>query len=126
MTLSAFPLKDVTIEDEYSRNAYAKERAYLLSLEEGRLLAGFYENAGLPAPFSRYGGWENSLIAGHTLGHYMTALAQAYANPATPENERGLFLQRAQNIAEALSDCQKNSRGGPGFIWGALPAAGVA
>ena len=126
MTLSAFPLKDVTIEDEYSRNAYAKERAYLLSLEEGRLLAGFYENAGLPAPFSRYGGWENSLIAGHTLGHYMTALAQAYANPATPENERGLFLQRAQNIAEALSDCQKNSRGGTGFIWGALPAAGGA
>ena len=126
MQLSAFPLGSVRIEDEYSLNAYQKERAYLLSLEEGRLLAGFYENAGLASPFERYGGWENSLIAGHTLGHYMTALAQAYANPATPEQEKEKFFEKAGNICEALAECQKNSRGEPGFIWGALPVEGGA
>ena len=126
MQLSAFPLGSVRIEDEYSLNAYQKERAYLLSLEEGRLLAGFYENAGIASPFKRYGGWENTLIAGHTLGHYMTALAQAYANPATPEQEKEKFFEKAGNICEALAECQKNSRGEPGFIWGALPVEGGA
>ena len=124
MKLQAIPLQAVTVEDAYSLNAYAKERAYLLSLDEGRLLAGFYENAGLATPYRRYGGWENSLIAGHTLGHYMTAVAQAYANPATPDGERGKFFEKAAGIVEALSLCQSSSRGGRGFIWGALPAEG--
>ena len=124
MKLSAFPLQSVEIGDAYSLNAYQKERAYLLSLEEGKFLAGFYENAGLKTSYTRYGGWENSLIAGHTLGHYMTAVAQAYANPATPEGERALFYKKAQNIAEGLYECQQNTKGKEGFVWGALPVEG--
>ncbi len=126
MKLQTFPLQNVTIQDAYSLNAAQKERAYLLSIEEGRLLAGFYENAGLASPFTRYGGWENSLIAGHTLGHYMTAVAQAFANPATPAKERETFFEKAGSIAEALYECQQNSKGEPGFIWGALPVEGGA
>lgn len=125
MKVQTMPLAAVEIEDAYSRHAFGKERAYLLSLEEDRLLAGFYENAGLPARGERYGGWENTLIAGHTLGHYMTAIAQAAANPATPSEERERFLQKGIRIAEALEKCSANSRGKPGFIWGApLLAAG--
>ncbi len=124
MKLHTIPLKNVTIKDAYSRNAFKKERAYLLSIEEGRLLAGFYENAGLSTPYARYGGWETSLIAGHTLGHYMTALAQAAVNPATPGADRDAFLQKAEKIAEGLYECQK--QGESGFIWGALPVEGGA
>lgn len=59
--IQPFPLGSIAVTDEYSQNAVNKEIDYLLSLDEGRLLAGFYENAGLKTPFVRYGGWESTL-----------------------------------------------------------------
>ena len=70
-----FGLNDVTMLDSYSTNAFSLELAYLLSFDTNRLLAGFRENAKLSTNGAqRYGGWENTLIAGHTVGHYLTAL----------------------------------------------------
>ena len=45
--IQPFPLGSIAVTDEYSQNAVNKEIEYLLSLDEGRLLAGCYENAGL-------------------------------------------------------------------------------
>ena len=76
--LSAYELSQVQLTDSYLTNAQDKDIQYLLSLDSDKLLAGFRETAGLDMNgASRYGGWENSLIGGHTMGHYLTAMAQA-------------------------------------------------
>ena len=115
------PLGSVRLNGEYMRNALDKEVCYLLSLDVGRLLAGFYENAGIRTPYVRYGGWESMLIGGHTLGHYLSAIAQASRNPGVPEEARAQFLVRVRRICDALSEC--GARCG-GLVWGASPAEG--
>ena len=45
--LSPLPFGSVVMEDGYLKNALKKEISYLLSLDDGRFLAGFYENAGI-------------------------------------------------------------------------------
>lgn len=68
--------------DNYCTNAFNKEIEYLLSFDVNRLLAGFRENAVLNTlGAKKYGGWENTNIAGHAVGHYLSAIAQAYQNP---------------------------------------------
>lgn len=83
MQIEDFEISDITMLDSYSVNAFKKEMEYLLSFDTNRLLAGFRENAGLNTlGVKRYGGWENTNIAGHAVGHYMSAIAQAYQNPS--------------------------------------------
>lgn len=116
------PLGSVLLRDGYCVNALEKEIKYLLSLQEGRLLAGFYRNAGLPTSFVRYEGWENSLIGGHTIGHYLTALSQAYVNAGVEESDRIKLYRKLRAIVDGLAECQAHSLGKPGFLWGATPA----
>ena len=120
--LQPLALSSVCVNDAYLVNALMKEADYLASLEEGRLLAGFYENAGIRTSFVRYGGWESGLIGGHTLGHYLTAIAQMSAHPALPKERRAFFLERCRRMTDALADCQKTA--GSGFLWGAPLIAG--
>ncbi len=120
MLWTPLPLEDVRVTDRFAQNAFRKELDYLLSLEPGRLLKGFYENAGIDSPFVRYGGWENTLIGGHTLGHYLSALAHAYAS--APKEDRAALLSRLKELIEGLHTCQNAV--GSGLIWGALPVAG--
>ncbi len=117
--LQAMPLSCVRVTDAFAHNALEREIDYLLSLQEGGLLAGFYENAGLKTSFVRYGGWEDMLIGGHTLGHYLTALAQAYVNPAVSEEKRSSAYRKLEKIVLGLADCQAHSKGESGFLWGA-------
>ncbi|MBR5363059.1 MAG: glycoside hydrolase family 127 protein [Oscillospiraceae bacterium] len=117
--IQTFPLSDVTVTDPYTVNAYEKEIAYLLSFDSDRLLAGFRENAGLPANgAARYGGWENSLLAGHTAGHYMSAISQAYGHSLTTDEQKAQLLNMMKSLTDGLQVCQQNSKGKPGFIWG--------
>lgn len=117
--LSDFKLSDIELKDGYSLNLYEKDTAYLISIDENRLLAGFYESAGIKTRYLRYGGWENSLIGGHTLGHYMTAAAQCYINAVTSEENRKRIYKKLENIVNSLGECQNHSRGKAGFIFGA-------
>lgn len=119
--LHTYPLGSIAVLDGYSQNAFQKEISYLLSLREERLLAGFYENAGIKTSFVRYGGWENSLIGGHTLGHYLTALAQGSVHANATEEQRVALLQKLKNTVKGLAECQAHSQGEEGFLWGALP-----
>ena len=117
--IQTFPMSDVTMTDAYTVNAYAKEIAYLLSFDSERLLAGFRENAGLPTNGAgRYGGWENSLLAGHTTGHYMSAISQAYVDALTTDAQKEQLLDMMKKLVDGLKICQQNSKGKPGFIWG--------
>ena len=99
--IESFSLSDVTMTDAYTVNAYSKEIKYLLSFDTGKLLAGFRDNAGLSTNgATRYGGWENSLIGGHTVGHYLTAIAQAYANPLTTSEQKDALYKNESMSAE--------------------------
>ncbi len=123
-----FPLSSVEVTDAYCANALEKTTDYLLSLQEGRLLAGFYENAGIRTPYVRYGGWESGLMGGHTLGHYLSALAQSCVNGGVPQERKERLFGKLKTVVDGLAECQRHSRGREGFIWGApvLPAGAEA
>ncbi|MBP5331063.1 MAG: glycoside hydrolase family 127 protein [Lachnospiraceae bacterium] len=117
---STFGLFEVEQKDAYCVNALNKEIAYLTSFDADRLLAGFRETAGLDTKGAkRYGGWENMLIGGHTMGHYLSAMAQAYANCGVSDADRKEIYKTVSYIIDELLICQENSKGKKGFIFGA-------
>ncbi|WP_427181463.1 beta-L-arabinofuranosidase domain-containing protein [Paenibacillus sp. TC-CSREp1] len=68
------------LEGLFQTSQHTGER-YLLSLDIDRFLAPCYEAHGLTPRKERYAGWEARSISGHSLGHFMSALAVTY--PAT-------------------------------------------
>ncbi|MBR3517214.1 MAG: glycoside hydrolase family 127 protein [Lachnospiraceae bacterium] len=116
---SFYGLDQVKMHDPYCVNAFEKDVAYLEKLDVERLLAGFYETAGLAMPKMRYSGWENMLIGGHTLGHYLTAVSQAYANAQCSAKDKEILLDRIHRAIDGLLDCQAHSQGIPGYVFGA-------
>lgn len=114
-----FSLKDLTLLGEYQVNALEKEINYLLSFDLNRLLAGFRETAGLDKKGKeRYGGWESLLIGGHTLGHYLTACAQAYSSANTGKEDKEELAKNLSYLVRELRACQLAQ--GTGLIFGAI------
>jgi uncharacterized protein len=72
------PLSAVRLTPSDFATAVEVNRTYLLSLSADRLLHNFLQYAGLPPKGEIYGGWESDTIAGHTLGHYLSALVCTY------------------------------------------------
>ncbi len=97
---------DVTLLDSYEVNAFAKEVSYLKSLDADKLLKGFCNIGGVESSATLYGGWENSAIKGHTLGHYLSAVSQAYASSGDTE-----LLTVANHIVDVLALCQNAETG---------------
>lgn len=104
--LSDFELSQVTLLDAYETNAFALETAYLKSLDADKLLRGFCDIAGVESTATLYGGWENSAIKGHTLGHYLSALSHAYATSKDAE-----LLETINHTIEVLAKCQNPETG---------------
>jgi hypothetical protein len=102
-----FPLEAVRLLPSPFLTAVDANRAYLHRLEPDRLLHNFREHAGLKPKGEVYGGWESDTIAGHTLGHYMTALALMYAQTGDAESKRRLVY-----IIDELETCQAQSPDG--------------
>lgn len=94
-------LTKVVITDPYLANAFELELHYLRSFDVDRLIAGFRETKGLFTKAQKYPGWESTEIRGHTLGHFMKALAQAYA-----QTRDSSLLDKLQYIVCELSLCQ--------------------
>lgn len=118
--MQTFSLGDFVMEDAYCSNALKLEYDYLASFDTNRLLSGFRQNAGLNTfGAKRYDGWENSLIAGHCVGHYLTAVAQGIANATFTEEQHKVLYGKMTAVVDGLLECQKNSKGKQGFIWGA-------
>jgi DUF1680 family protein len=105
------PLSAVRLKPSIWATAVETNRKYLLSLEPDRLLHNFRKGAGLQPKAPRYGGWENQGIAGHTLGHYLSALSLMYAQTGDPEMRR-----RIRYIIGELAETQKAH--GDGYIGG--------
>ena len=72
------PLSAVRLMPSDYALAVEVNKSFLLGLSADRLLHNFLLYAGLPPKAALYGGWESDTIAGHTLGHYLTALVRTY------------------------------------------------
>lgn len=94
-------MKNVTLLDTYEKNAFDLEKKYLKSLESDKLLEGFCEIGCIDLDATKYGGWETSAIQGHTLGHYLTATAQAFASSGDEE-----FRKITDYMVSVLAKCQ--------------------
>lgn len=134
MKTTFFDCRAVEVTDEYYANALGLDTDNLLVLDEDRLLVGFRETAAYIAGMGeqerlefmkhkkRYGGgWENALIGGHTLGHYITAISQGAVNPGLSDADRTALKERLDSIVEALAECQKMTEGTEyeGYLFGA-------
>ena len=106
-----FTLFDVRLLDSPFKHAMEVEGAYLLSMEPDRLLHNFHKNAGLPTKGEIYGGWESMGVAGHSLGHYLSACSMMYASAG---DER--FKKRVEYIIDELKICQDTRK--TGYIGG--------
>ena len=116
--VQAFDLGQVVLTNAYFENAFDKEIAYLLSFDTDKLLAGFRETAGLDMKGAvRYTGWEDDLIGGHCVGHYLTAVAQAYASLPEGDKDRDALYDIITAMIDGLKECQDEV--GTGFIFGA-------
>ena len=108
---SLFPLSDVRLLDGPFRRAQALNLQYLRALEPDRLLAPYRTEAGLKPRAQKYPNWESSGLDGHTAGHYLTALAQAWA--ATGESD---MKERLDSMVAELGECQRAH--GDGYVGG--------
>lgn len=116
--LSTFSLADVQLLDSKFKEASERNAKYLLSLDPDRLLHNTRKYAGLAPKGELYGGWEERGIAGHTLGHYLTALSLHYS---ATRDER--FRERIGYLVAEMAECQRAY--GDGYI-GALPPKELA
>ena len=108
-----FELDKVQILDNYYLSAQKSDIAFLKKMDTARLLAGFRTTAGIDTKGVRpYGGWEDSLLGGHCVGHYLTALAQAVK--VTGDKE---LKEKSQTLIAGLEECQKKL--GTWFLFGA-------
>jgi DUF1680 family protein len=109
----SFHLGDVALLESPFATARNVNVKYLLALEPDRLLSQFRTNAGLTAKAPKYGGWENDGLAGHTLGHYLSACAMEFS---VSKNEE--FRKRVLYIVDELEICQMARK--TGYV-GAIP-----
>nr|WP_232834197.1 MULTISPECIES: glycoside hydrolase family 127 protein [unclassified Sphingomonas] len=108
----SLPLAAVRLRPSDYATAAGVNRTYLLRLQPDRLLHNFRKYAGLAPKADIYGGWESDTIAGHTLGHYLSALVLTWQQTGDAEMRR-----RADYIVDELALCQ--AKRGTGYV-GAL------
>lgn len=88
---------------------------YLLSLEPDRFLHSFRTNGGLKPKAEVYGGWEEQQLAGHSLGHYLSAISRMHFAAQNDD-----LKTRAAYITAQLKECQAQD---PHGYVAALPKA---
>ena len=126
--LEAFPLTRVTLDRDASgrETPFTKNRDKfhrgLAATNPDSFLYNFRETFGQPQPAGTraLGGWDSQTtrLRGHASGHYLTAIAQAYASTAYDPALQQNFLQKMNYLVDTLYDlAQKSGRpaqqGGP-------------
>ncbi|MER7334795.1 MULTISPECIES: beta-L-arabinofuranosidase domain-containing protein [unclassified Micromonospora] len=99
-----FPLRDVRLGDGLLQEKRDRMKNFLRQYDERRFLVLFNEQAGRPNPpgVAVPGGWEDGgLLSGHWAGHFMTALAQSYADQGEP-----IFKSKLDWMVDELAACQ--------------------
>lgn len=93
--------------------ARQKDSSFLALLSPARLLSRHFKNAGLHPLDREYGGWESEGLSGHTLGHYISALALMSVNTGSQ-----MLKHKLDTILHQLNYLQVKR--GTGYI-GAIP-----
>lgn len=110
----SFPLDQVTLlEGPFKQAKDLAVRSLVSFYDPDRMLAGFRAEAGLPPRKPAYGGWEARGIAGHSLGHYLSALSLAAAVTGDAR-----FRTTADHVVRELAAVQ--AAHGDGYL-GAFP-----
>jgi uncharacterized protein len=123
-----FPLSQVVLERDskgqdtpFIRNRDKFLRG-LAATNPDNFLYNFRDTFGQPQPAGtqQLEGWDNQTtrLRGHASGHYLTAIAQAYASTTYDETLRANFLQKMNYLIDTLHELsQKSGRpqqaGGP-------------
>jgi len=110
-TVTPFPLEAVRLRPSPYLTAVESNGAYLLRLEPDRLLHNFRVSAGLKPKGEVYGGWESLSLAGHSLGHYLSACSLMFA-----QTGETAYRQRITYIVGELAECQ--AAHGDGYVGG--------
>ena len=131
-----FDLEEVNLLDGPLKTAQDRNIEHLMSYDVDCLLTPYVRQAGLSKttdPKNPYYQWEKKHpnhanwgspdfdLSGHVGGHYMTALALAYA-ACHDEATRARLLERIDYIVRVVKDCQdvydKDETGMYGFVGG--------
>jgi DUF1680 family protein len=124
----AFPLSDVVLE----RDTQGRDTAFIRNRDKfiqglatsnpDNFLYNFRDAFGQPQPpgTQQLEGWDNQTtrLRGHATGHYLSAIAQAYAGTTYDEALRANFLQKMNYLIDTLYDLSQKSgkpaeQGGP-------------
>ncbi len=99
-----FALSDVQLLDGVLKDRQDLNIETLMSYDVDRLLAPFYEEAGMRPKASKFPNWAG--LDGHVLGHYLSALAMHYA-----DNDDVQVKERIEYILKELKTIQdQNSK----------------
>jgi DUF1680 family protein len=101
-SVRAFDITEVTLLDGPFKHATELNINSLLNYDPDRLLSKFRTEAGLEAKADAYDGWEAESLAGHSLGHHLSACALMYQSTGDPR-----FKERADYIVDELDAIQK-------------------
>ncbi|MET7425449.1 beta-L-arabinofuranosidase domain-containing protein [Dactylosporangium sp. NPDC005555] len=102
----AFPLTAVQLLTSPFTAAAGRIQSYLLFLDNDRLLHTFRLNVGLASSATPCGGWESPTteLRGHSTGHILSALAQAYASTGNTA-----FKTKGDQLVTVLAQCQSRA-----------------
>lgn len=99
-----FSLREVALGPGLLQEKRDRMKSFLRLYDERRFLVLFNDQAGRPNPpgVAVPGGWEDGgLLSGHWAGHYLTALAQAYA-----DGGEEVFKEKLDWMVDEFAACQ--------------------
>jgi DUF1680 family protein len=101
-----FPLNAVSLQAGPFRDNMNRTLAYLSFVAADRLLHTFRTNVDIASSAQPCGGWESpdTELRGHSTGHLLSGLAQAYANTGN-----AAYKTKGDYIVTALAACQAAS-----------------
>lgn len=110
-----FPLSDVTINGA-SRLTHNRDEALreICSWDVSQQLYNYRDTYNLPTDgYTLSDGWDSpdTKLKGHGAGHYMSAIAQAYAVTKDPE-QKALLRKNITRMVNELRACQEKT-----FVW---------
>ncbi len=111
-----FPLNQVELLDGPFKHAQDLDVKVLLEYDTDRLLAPFLKEAGLEPKGEPFKNWEG--LDGHVAGHYVSALAMAWASTGNTG-----CLERLEYCISELKRCQEAN--GNGYIGGVPSGAEI-
>lgn len=101
---AAFDYTDVQLLESPFKRAMEVDQRWLKEADVNRFLHNFRITAGIKTTAQAFGGWEglDCELRGHSLGHFLSALALMYA--ATGDEQ---YRTKGEELVKGLAECQQ-------------------